>query len=98
MGRSERRKGYMGEYNLVKRLKEAGINAHRVPLSGADRNYKHVIIINGEPAEVKVRKDGFKNLYKWLEGVRYLFVKRDRKDYLVVMRLEDFIGMLKEWR
>src|SRR5690606_12287244 len=36
--------------------------------------------------ECKVRKDGFKQLYKWLEGdADALAIKADRKEWLVVL-------------
>ena len=95
MGKKSRDKGYRGEYNLMKKLQEAGIEAYRVPLSGATKHFKHDLIVSGEPAEVKVRANGFKEIYKWLEGVKYLFIKRDRDKYLVVMRLDDFIRFSK---
>jgi len=45
--------------------------------------------------EVKVRKSSFKKLYEWLENQDLLFVKMDRKPYLVVMNLETFSKLLK---
>lgn len=95
MGKKSRDKGYRGEYNLVKKLAEVGISAIRVPLSGASKDFKNDLLIgkDKDPVEVKVRKDGFKQLYKWLDSAKYLFVKSDRKDYLVVMRLEEFAGL-----
>lgn len=96
MGKLARNKGYRGEHQLVVILKEAGLDATRVPLSGAADGFKDDIHLEGEHGEVKLRGDGFKNLYKWLEGVRFLFTKADRKGYLVTMRLEDFIPIIQE--
>ncbi len=99
MSRKERRKGYRGEHQLVKKLKKAGINAVRVPLSGASEGFKGDVIveINGEKftAEVKLRKTGFKQLYTWLSGKDILFVKADRKEYLAVLPLETLIKLLR---
>jgi hypothetical protein len=39
---------------------------------------------------VKGRGDGFKNLYRWLEGKDILFVRADRKEWLVIQRLKDW--------
>jgi hypothetical protein len=45
---------------------------------------------------VILRKDGFKQIYDWLEDKDLLIVKADRKEPLVVLRLEDYIKLLKE--
>jgi hypothetical protein len=47
-----------------------------LPLLGAD----HVV-------EVKARADGFRELYKWLDGRDLLIVKADRREPLVVVPL-----------
>jgi len=94
MGRFQKRKGYRGERNLVQILKKAGFEAQRIPLSGSTSFAKGDILIEKKRMEVKWRKDGFKQLYKWLENVDYLALKADRKEYLVVMRLSEFIELL----
>lgn len=93
-GKKSRDKGYRGERNLVKLLNEAGIKAKRIPLSGATW-MKGDLVIENMKAEVKVRKEGFKRIYDWLSGNDLLFLKADRKDYLVVMRLNLFERILK---
>ncbi|OOC42175.1 hypothetical protein [Thermosipho sp. 1074] len=93
MGKSQRVKGYRGEYNLVKSLQEAGIDAKRIPLSGSVNGFKGDVVVEGLVGEVKVRKDGFKRLYQWLENKDLLFLKADRKAYLVVLRIDDFIDL-----
>ena len=94
MGKSERRKGYRGEYKLVKLLKEYGIDAKRIPLSGATEFQKGDVIVENYIGEVKWRKDGFKEIYKWLGDNDFLFIKADRKPYLVVMDIETFIELI----
>jgi len=37
--------------------------------------------------EVKRRKDGFRQLYGWLQDADFLFIRADRKDYIVAMSL-----------
>ncbi len=97
MGRMQRNKGNRVEREIVNYLKENGIPAKRVPLSGAAEGFKGDIIIDGSlKAEVKARKDGFKQIYDWLEGNDYLFIKANRKPVLVVMTIEDFIKKMKE--
>ena len=96
MGKMQRNKGNRVEREIVNYLKDNGIPAKRVPLSGAAEGFKGDIIIDGSlRAEVKARKDGFKQIYDWLEGNDYLFIKANRKKVLVVMPIEDFIKLLK---
>jgi hypothetical protein len=47
-----------------------------MPLPGVDRN-----------VEVKCRADGFRELYKWLDGADFLIVKCDRHEPLCVVPL-----------
>jgi len=49
------------------------------------------ILVGEFIGEVKLRKNGFKQLYTWLEGRDILFAKADRREYLTIMRLETFI-------
>ena len=94
MGRMQRNKGNRVEREIVNYLKENGIPAKRVPLSGSANGFKGDIIIDGNlKAEVKARKDGFKQIYDWLEGNDYLFIKANRKPVLVVMTIEEFIKL-----
>ena len=58
-----------------------------IPLLGADRR-----------VEVKCRGDGFRELYRWLEGHDFLIVRADRREPLVVipMKLAAEIAMAAE--
>ena len=95
MSSSQKRKGYRIEHQLVVLLKQNGINAKRVPLSGAQKDFSGDVIINDEMiGEVKARRSSFKSLYKWLTDRDVLFVKADRKPFLVVMPLEVFIKLV----
>ncbi len=95
MGRSQQQKGYRGENNLRKLLVNGGVECQRVPLSGAAPGRDGDLIINGgDKGEVKIRGNGFKQIYEWIIGNKFLFVKADRKDYLAVMRIDDFIKLL----
>ncbi len=97
MGKMQRNKGNRVEREIVNYLKDNGIPAKRVPLSGAAEGFKGDIIIDGSlRAEVKARKDGFKQIYDWLEGNDYLFIKANRKPVLVVMEIDEFIRLIKE--
>lgn len=104
MSKSSREKGNRAERELVHILEKNCIQARRVPLSGAmkDTGFGGDLLVRGsltlmfterdeERWEVKSRgnADGFKMLYKWLEDARVLALKADRKEWLVVTRLED---------
>lgn len=99
---NSRQKGYRIEHELVNILKERGIRAYRVPLSGGSVIKGDIIINDKEVCQVKGRGKGFKFIYDSLEyeeeGKKkeydYLFIKADRKDYLVVMTLEKFLSLI----
>jgi hypothetical protein len=88
MSNRSRRKGAREELALVRRLQNAGFAAEKdsrtgytghdltAPLLGVDRR-----------VEVKVRGNGFNQLYDWLTGRDLLIVKADRREPLVVVPL-----------
>ena len=93
MGRMSRAKGARIERELVNRLRDEGIYAERVPLSGAaggsfsgdvvipiDGNSKAIEGVNELRAEVKARSngEGFAQLEKWKADNDLLFLKKDR--------------------
>jgi Holliday junction resolvase len=85
-GKSPRQKGNRAEREIIKIL-----GGERVPLSGsAGGSFSGDIIVpylgNGE---CKVRKNGFKQLYAWLEGRDFVALKADRRPWLVVIPAED---------
>lgn len=86
------------EREIVNLHREAGVSAERVPLSGsAGGSFTGDIVIGeGIRAEVKARKDGagFRTLEGWLGDNDLLFLKRDRKDPLVVMPWHIYIRLL----
>jgi Holliday junction resolvase len=90
-GRKPRQKGVRAERSLVKLLQAYGLAAARVPLSGAMAGYPGDLLLTvlGVPrvVEVKVRRDGSKPLYDWLEGRDLLIVKADRLPPLAVVPL-----------
>ncbi len=86
MAKKEREKGKRGEREVVKLLKEAGFEARRTaPLqAGETSGDPDVELDNKYRIEVKRRKNGFEQLYKWLKNTDFLFVRADRKDYIVL--------------
>ncbi|MBO0753420.1 MAG: hypothetical protein J2P53_14980 [Bradyrhizobiaceae bacterium] len=93
MGKKEREKGARIEREIVNRHVDAGLRAERYPASGATRFrgsghdvdvYVHGLRLS---AEIKGRSggEGFALLERWLADYDLLFLRRDRKDPLVVM-------------
>lgn len=102
MGKKSRDKGARVERLFVNKLKGQGVEAERVPLSGACHgSFGGDIKITTEQektllAEVKARKNGagFKTLEGWLGSNDLLFLKRDNQEPIVVMEWETFISFL----
>src|SRR6478609_7705390 len=70
-GARHRQKGNRAERALVRLLQERGFAAQRVPLSGAARgrfggDVSMPLFGVDRRVEVKVRADGFRELYRWL--------------------------------
>jgi Holliday junction resolvase len=91
-GRGPRRKGNLAERAVVKFLRDRGVLADRVPLSGsAGGRYRGDVIIPvagvDRRCEVKCRGDAFRRLYQWLDGNDLLIVRADRKEPLVILPL-----------
>lgn len=94
----QRQKGDRFERACVNRLKELGIDAQRVPLSGAaGGQFGSDIIANGRKIECKTRKRFIGQFLNWLDGNYALMVKEDRSETLVVMRLDDFAALIGDW-
>ena len=96
MGKASRDKGLRRERAIVDIHTKCGIQAERVPLSGAVHyrgNGADVdLYVRGEQpvkAEVKARGDGdgFRTLERWLGGNDALFLWRDRAAPFVVLPL-----------
>ena len=98
VGRMSRTKGGRVERELVNKLKDAGIAAERVPLSGAaGGTFSGDVLIQGALiAEVKARKDGegFKTLEGWLGENDMLLLKRNNAEPLAVMPWDVLVTFL----
>lgn len=98
MGKKSKDKGYRGERYFVDRLNDNGAKARRVPLSGALKDLPGDVMLNWlgieRDFECKWRANGFREIYKWLKPRRGLFVKADRQEGLVVLRISDFTELL----
>ena len=105
MSEYERNKGLRVEREIVNLLKEAGVFAERVPLSGASRYRGEGHDLNvyafgrdQEPLvfEVKARKKGagFALLKRWLGGYDGLVTREDRAEPLVTLPWHVLIDLL----
>lgn len=104
MPNRQKEKGSRFERSIVKLITAAGFSAAKVPLSGgAGGEFSDDIEMHwfaGETArfECKARANGtgFATLYKWLGSCSGLFLKADRQPPLVVLRMEDFVDLMKK--
>ena len=90
MTRASRDKGNRAECALVQALQDAGFAAERVPLSGAMHgrfggDLSVPLLGTDRRCEVKVRANGFIQLYDWLDDADLLIVRADRRTPLVVI-------------
>jgi len=103
MGKFSRDKGARNERKIVNLLRDAGIDAARVPLSGSagGRFAGDIDIhINGQQltGEVKARSTGggFTTILKWLGDNDLLFLVADHKPPNVLMPISIFNSLIGE--
>lgn len=95
----QKQKGTAFETETARKIQALGINAWRVPLSGAlGGKFRGDIQFAGLIAECKRRKKNFSFLYKSLEQDQAdcLFVRDDQKETMVVMPWKTF-ELFLEW-
>jgi hypothetical protein len=97
-GKGPRRKGNRVEREVLALLKEAGLEARRVPLSGSAPDYPgdlevEVPGLGRVLVEVKARKR--LALEAWLEGRGLLVLKPDRRPPLAVLPLEALLALIR---
>ena len=97
-------KGRRLENWVAEQLRNNGIQAERVPLTGSyaglDGKFLGDVVIGtfDQPIgmiECKNRESISKLLWEWLEGNQYLIVKRNKYKPLVVMTMEEFMELKK---
>jgi len=108
MGKMQRDKGARIERGEVKRFREAGIYAERVPLSGASKGRRmgngHDIDVYIGPdsaplcGEIKGRKEIPKYIKEWLGENDFLLIKEDRSLPIVMVPWRTFRDLLKGYR
>jgi hypothetical protein len=100
-GRASRRKGSRGELALVRFLQDKGFAAEKSSRTGYTGHDLTVPVLGlDRRVEVKVRANGFRELYGWLAGNDFLIVRSDRHEPLVVvpLRLAAEIAAVAEGR
>lgn len=95
-GSHSRGKGKRGEREIVSLARAAGLSAERTwqtaqCLDGIERCCD--VRIAGTPHQVKRRRGGFSVLYDGLENVAGLFLRSDGREWLVVIRAEDYLKL-----
>ena len=94
-------KGSVGEREIVALLQTAGIEARRVPLSGAMKTTGFggdVLVRDGEGEarwEVKRRGQGFKRLEGWLEDAKVVAFRADHGEWMCCVRLDSLVKLMR---
>lgn len=93
-GKSPKRKGAAGEREFCRLT-----GAKKIPLSGAAGKYNpdfsgDVIWPGVGKGEIKRRKNGFNQIYRFLGENDFLAIRQDKKEWLVIMRLEKFTELV----
>lgn len=92
------RKGRTFEQQVVRRFNEAGLQAKRTRLSGHGLEYADGRVVIGQRYlrfECKKRKDAWREFYSWTGSDQFAVVAADRKEPLVVLRMQTFLEMVK---
>ncbi len=90
MGAMQRRKGYLGEAEIVRLLRASGKSAYRIAQLEAGGEMKGDVRVDGYVASVKYGQHVPKFLYDALGEAKLLFCRRNHQPWLVVMRLKDW--------
>ena len=101
MGKASRDKGARFELAIKHTAEDHGLDAVRVPLSGATDFAKGDVVVTSPGGvkwtiEAKKRANGFRTIYAWIEknDADLLVIAADRKPALAVLPLEDFFDLL----
>ena len=101
MAAKSRRKGKRGEREIVALAKQHGLKAERTwsTAQASDPSERACDVrVEGRPAQVRIRADGFGPVYEALEGVEMAFLRADRHEWLVALHAEDYFALLAEVR
>jgi Holliday junction resolvase len=88
-GRRSRSKGARNERAIVALLQSVGFAAEKTSRTGYSGHDISVPLLSlDRRVEVKVRRDGFREIYSWLDGAEILVIRADRHEPLVVVPLK----------
>jgi Holliday junction resolvase len=100
-GAKHRRKGDRAEREVVALCRAHGLDAERVPLSGAaGGSFADDVIVrlSGRTLKIEVKArasgDGFATLARWLHGSSMLVLKQNNRPPLAVIELPLLVEML----
>lgn len=104
MPNRQKEKGTRGERELQRYLDSRGIEAKRIPLSGAVRGFEGDLAVEFDVFpmsldeqkltgkwEIKRMAQGFKKIYGWLKDNKVVAFRGDRQEWLVTMKLDDLL-------
>ena len=95
MSNSQRRKGAIGENELVGVLRANGFVAEKI--SAMYKEGPDVVAFNGRVIEVKRRSNPVsKQLEGWLEDVNLVAVRADRGEWHVWLKLSELLDLIEE--
>jgi hypothetical protein len=102
VGAMSRRKGAMFEREVASDLRAAGLDARKVPLSGADKNYPGDVAIESSPTgkwilqcKISTEGGGRNGVLAMLRECVIGRVSIMGKDELVAMRRPQFVGLVR---
>jgi hypothetical protein len=95
-GRASKQKGYRREREVVLALGDAGLDAKRMPLSGAlGGDLRGDVMVEGTRLEIKGRKEPPKVLEGWLDDNDALVLIADRRPWRVYLPFDSFVEYLQ---
>ncbi len=101
MGLKSKSKGKRGEREIVALARAHDLPAERTwhTAQSADAHPRCCdVLIAGRPAQVKIAANSFQGLYAALDGVEMAFLRSDRREWIVVLRAEDYLRLLSASR
>jgi hypothetical protein len=93
VGKKSRDKGYRGEHEWVQELLGMGIQAWRVPLSGAVRGFEGDVVAKLSMGDVTWSVKRRKKLPKWLKELPAA-IREDYGDWIILLPLDLFRALV----
>ncbi len=96
MPAKSRRKGARIELEVLHQLQDAGLTCEKLSaMYKATHDVRLSMLGRDNKMEIKCRANGFATIYKWLEPVDLLILRRDRSEALAVMPISTLIELIK---